>query len=534
MQQKIDPFLVVAFILTTTELTLYSPTGESRVIKQGDPRVARLVHDLQPVMAVGGQLEVELGEKPEVLVTVQDVAEQKDHTNYYGQAEAQSNGVVKFFRIARSAVRKFFGKQTEPVVPVSVPEILEPTQGGVIPVPVTTQEEQHKEAIAEVMANAIPASSPKFSVPEGAEADDATGDTLVAVVGDTLIPNVEALAPQIKHAVKSNSTKGVQRLMERVATVAKKRGHSVEDLMKFMQIGDLPVNDNGDLVVFKALKTKNFGDRFDHRFKWADIHSGNVPQRLGSYVYMDESLVDPDRRQDCSNGLHIASRSYLSGFRGDVCVIALVRPEDVIAVPEYNHNKMRVCGYHIVAELTSQQYNKLLNNQTFTDDEEGQLLLGRIMEGKHIPVTNKVRITAQKGGGIQIEELDKDEQQPTTQPEMAPVPEKPVKAPKRKAVSLDNPWVPKAAPAARSKPQKPTAAPVDVKAVAQKAKTLNQGSQSEQAAALYSAVVDAKTKGAEKEAAQALLDFKKKAKKSWTVLGLASTTGEDLAELLAK
>lgn len=533
-QQKIKPFLVCAFILDTRELTLYSPTGGKEIIPQGDPRVARLVAELQPVMAVNGQLEVDLGEVQQDIVTVADAAEKVDNTNYFGQAESQSKGVVRFFRVARSVVRKFFGKEqvhTTPTNPVVTAEILAPCEGGTIP-----DQDKHALAIEEVMAHATPATSEKFKVPVGAENDSETGDTVVAVVGDTLIPNVEALAPQIKHAVKSNSTIGVQRLMERIATVAKKRGHSVEDLMKFMRIGDLPVNDNGDIVVFKALKNSRLSG-YDSRFKWVDIHSGNVPQRLGSYVYMDETLVDPDRRQDCSNGLHIASRSYLSSFRGDVCVIALVRPEDVIAVPEYSHNKMRVCGYHIIAQLTKEQYDKLLADSSFTDNEEGQLLLGRIMEGKHIPVTNKVRITAAKGGGIQIEEIEKAEQaSPVAEipPEAAPVPEKATKAPKRKAVSLDTPSGKKPAPAPRSKAAKPTAAPVDVKAVAQKAKALNQGTQLQQAWELYDAVVQAKSPQDEKAAAQALLDFKRKSKKGWVMLGLAITTGDDLAELLAK
>ncbi|QDH84730.1 RIIB lysis inhibitor [Achromobacter phage vB_AxyP_19-32_Axy24] len=526
MQQSTPLTIVVcAFVLDQRELTLYSPTGESVVIKQGDPRVAPILEKIQPFMAAQQTVEVNLGEHHTPTPT--PVISEEENGNYFGEAEKKSGGVVRFFRVARSAVRKFFGAKDTPTTPVQDEqpkvEILAPCQGGVIP-------SKEQAAIEEVMANAIPSSSPDFKVPAGAEADDTTGDTVVAVVGDTLIPNVEALAPQIKHAVKSNSTIGVQRLMERIAAVAKKRHHSVEDLMKFMRLGDLPVNDNGDIVAFKALKNRSFGQRYDERFKWADIHSGNVPQRLGSLVYMDESLVDPDRRNDCSNGLHIASRSYLSGFRGDVCVVVLIRPEDVIAVPEYSHNKMRVCAYHIVAELSKDQYQKLLADKSFTDDKEGQLLLGRIMEGRHIPVTNKVRITAERGGGIIIEDVDKTASVPDIQPENAPVPEKPSKAPKRLATSLDNPNVKKTAqrPATQA-----AAAPVAVKDVLKKADTLKKGGQVAQAAELFKAFTDAKTKQAEKDAAQALLDFKKKAKKGWAVLGLPEDTGTELTKVVS-
>lgn len=188
--------------------------------------------------------------------------------------------------------------------------------------------------------------------------------------------------------------------MARVAAVASKRNHSAQDLMKFLQKGDLPIADDGSIIIYKVLRSKSNG-----KHTYVDCHTKNVPQRVGSYVHMAESLVDPDRRNECSNGLHVARRGYVGGFSGDVCVIAKVAPEDVIAVPQYDANKMRVCGYHILFELSDDDFKKLKKNQPITDTTEGKLLVGRAIAGDHPPPIENVKITEHHGRGIVITSL---------------------------------------------------------------------------------------------------------------------------------
>src|SRR5690606_843747 len=127
-----------------------------------------------------------------------------------------------------------------------------------------------------------------------------------------------------------------------------------------------------------------------------------VKQRIGSFVHMDENLVDPNRRNECSNGLHVARRGYVGNFNGDAIVLAKVRPEDVIAVPEYDANKMRVCGYHIVAELTPAQYEAINQNRPITDAAGGGELLAKVIAGDHIGIIEKVKITEHMGNGVVV------------------------------------------------------------------------------------------------------------------------------------
>ena len=96
----------------------------------------------------------------------------------------------------------------------------------------------------------------------------------------------------------------------------------------------------------------------------------------------------------------MARRAYVGGFAGDVCVIAKVNPEDVIAVPEYDANKMRVCGYHILFELSEMDFRKLKSNQPITDTQEGRILLGRALSGDHPEPIEDVRIGGHKGTNV--------------------------------------------------------------------------------------------------------------------------------------
>ncbi|MEL2330844.1 hypothetical protein, partial [Klebsiella pneumoniae] len=86
-----------------------------------------------------------------------------------------------------------------------------------------------------------------------------------------------------------------------------------------------PIADDGCIVIYKLLLKDGPSDHKE--FSYRDIHSQKVPQSVGTLVCMNESLVDPDRRNECSNGLHVARRQYLGNFSGNVCVLAKVAPE---------------------------------------------------------------------------------------------------------------------------------------------------------------------------------------------------------------
>ena len=382
---------IVAAVVDTAQVTLYKQDGSTLIIPQGDPRLAVIVRQITPVCARGEMAEIDMDAFPD------------ESARTFIDYEERSGGVIKFLRIAKNKLASFFGSSPPETVAIPKQEV------GLVPV----MTNQLMQAIEEIAAHAKPVSA---GIDRAAlEADD---ETVVAVMGNTVIPDVHKLETQFKRSNEQENTVGMQRFMERVAAVAGRRSHSVQDLMRFMQKGDLPVAEDGCIVIYKILRKRTLPAHSGF-FTYVDVHSGNVPQRVGAYVHMDESLVDMNRNNECSNGLHVARRGYLGGFNGDVVTICKVRPEDVIAVPAYDANKMRVCGYHIISELSQSDYATLCANKPLTSTE-GLNLLAQALSGSHPAADTEVKITAQKGGGIIVTELKTKAEEVKVLPEVAP------------------------------------------------------------------------------------------------------------------
>lgn len=408
---------IIAAVVDTQQLVMYKPDGSTIIIQQGDHRIRKLVDYVFPTL----EARIAQGLPPQC-----DIPEEMLYGNssqaHYAETEKQLGGAVKFFRMlktkAREIIEKFVdGDRAEPhamVGQVPVPDD-HPTIASAVaevmdqaPAPVTgpaggyadgdsyrqkavDPEEapltKSSQAVAEIMAQAAPATSPEF-VQMAKEQPEET--TVVAVLEDgTVIDGIEQIDVQLKAvAAKLGSPVGMANFFKRVASV--KRAHSVKDILTFMEKGELPIADDGTILVYKRLLRRG-----DH---YVDCHSKNVKQRVGSHVFMDEKLVDANRRTECSNGLHVARRDYLRSFSGDVCVLAKLAPEDVIAVPHNDARKLRAKGYFIIAELSQEDHDNVTNNRALKDTK----LLGNAAAGIHTPVIETVQITQGYGGGVII------------------------------------------------------------------------------------------------------------------------------------
>lgn len=442
---------VAGATINRTQLVLYTIEGKTVCLNQGDPRIQPTLEKIQGPLDQGLVVEV-------------DLTLENNYTQF-----SKKSGLVKFFRVAKDAVKTFFGPKTTQVM------------GDVSGTPDLAIETKQK--VDEIMRHAIPAESPAFD-------NESPETTVIAVTDEGILDGVEKLERQFANAYKMGSTVGVERFLKRLTAVIKDRRHSVEDLLKFMERGDLPIADDGCIVIYKAL------NHTGKRGIFADKHSGRVLQKVGSYVFMKESMVDHDRRQECSNGLHVARRGYLSSFHCDTCVIAKVKPEDVIAVPEYDANKMRVCGYHILGELPPNLYQKLLNNQAMTDSPEGRKILGAVLAGNHLGIIQTVEIGGSRGTNLTIIDLDKPIGEATVEDTEA----------EAEAIDVDKENVKEMGPI------------VDPKKIAQKI-----NSRQQEAKELFSKIEAADTKEKLIAALNVLQDFKRAKKVSWEKLGLDGT-----------
>ena len=216
----------------------------------------------------------------------------------------------------------------------------------------------------------------------------------VAVVNGKEIPGVEKIQNQIEMAAYGESFKGFSIFMNRLSKIIDQRGHTVQELLMFMESADLPIANDGSIVAYKVLRNTSETGVF------VDCYTRKVRQKLGSRVWMPIDKVDQSRRHECSTGLHVARRGYLSGFNADVAVLIKIAPEDVIAVPHGEPNKMRVSAYLIVGVLDAEAYALLLSNKPMTSNEKASRQLGDVITGNHTKMLEQVRIGKPRGEGV--------------------------------------------------------------------------------------------------------------------------------------
>lgn len=518
---------IVAAIVDTKQATLYKEDGNTVSILQGDVRLRPLLEQITPQLATKGYADVDLAEEQ----------------NSYKDFEEKTGGAVRFFRIAKSKLASIFGANKEnataPVNPAQYGEL--PQKKSVANVAGAIQATAQRvssqmSAVDEIIKHAVPVTSADFSektvatqrptevdgktpsdiAKDGADPHfEAHKDTIVAVTQKgNVVPGIERIKSQVTAASdKHADAKGFSRFLERVGAVAAERRHRLDDLLRFMERGDLPIAGDGTIIIYKRLSRHSKGG-------YTDCHTGKVLQKVGSYVHMDISLVDPNSRNECSNGLHVARRGYIRSFSGNVCVLAKVRPEDVIAVPDYDANKMRVCGYHIIAELTPEQFLAVESNRGIDTAPMGAELLAQAISGDHIGITQRVKITGHKGEGLQITDIIPDDQEPPVEDlavQKATASKSPAAAASLEAAGVrsDTAVDPKALQALKDGTSSTLSATVK-----------GPVTQTDVVKALWDAAL-----GGDKAKATELLAFKKAAKKGWTVWGLPQSAGDTLKAL---
>lgn len=110
-------------------------------------------------------------------------------------------------------------------------------------------------------------------------------------------------------------------------------------------IGDLQtLHDNIDDVIAET------DAHYEPHHRGGDY--GNKIQ-LGEPVTMPRHKCDPNIRASCSYGLHVGARQYVKTFgSGNKLVLAvLVNPMNIVALPKYDHSKIRTCEYYPYAVM---------------------------------------------------------------------------------------------------------------------------------------------------------------------------------------
>lgn len=87
---------------------------------------------------------------------------------------------------------------------------------------------------------------------------------------------------------------------------------------------------------------------------YTDMYSRTMSIKLGEPVKMERKDCDSEPARHCSYGLHCGATKYVERFAGGtgVVLVCYVNPANVVAVPHYDHSKMRVSEYFPFAFAT--------------------------------------------------------------------------------------------------------------------------------------------------------------------------------------
>src|ERR1035437_5572159 len=121
---------------------------------------------------------------------------------------------------------------------------------------------------------------------------------------------------------------------------------AVDELYLFIEANELPITEDGDFIAYKIVQDD-----------YLDIYSKTMDNSVGSTLSVPRHMVDTNRNNTCSYGLHFCSKEYLqhygSSARGnDRCVLVKINPADVVSIPsDYNNAKGRTWQYTVVGEV---------------------------------------------------------------------------------------------------------------------------------------------------------------------------------------
>lgn len=406
MIDKNKKYTVIGVLANNDGVTLFFNTGKTLSLIQGHELIPLIKNHIIPHVATHGYWEGYL------------VFEQETK-NIYSEYESISS-VVKFFRVAKNKVKSLLGLSEDLLEPVKVGSTkVEPTLDLV--------------ELDKILDGAEPSDSPKFNAKdfqevvdfceENTHEDTTQEDTVVAIVGGKPIPNAERLRGYIEASSKLKNSKGLDAFLSRLAKVIDSRGHTIQDLLVFLENAELPLANDGTIIAYKRLSLKCAIHN-----TYVDCHTKKIKQSVGSIVTTDIDKVDPNRKQDCSYGLHIARRSYLKSFRGDILVMVYVNPEDFIAVPSYAGSKARVCSYHIIGLIPENEADQIIRGTSAAELPVTSKLLAKAINNDipapkeivTIDATNSTIVSRKSESTETEDEVTEDSQEPTL--DLTPVP----------------------------------------------------------------------------------------------------------------
>lgn len=132
--------------------------------------------------------------------------------------------------------------------------------------------------------------------------------------------------------------------------------NAIEALYTFLENGKMPITEDGFFLGYKGVTAD-----------YLDCHTRKVNNRPGQKLEMPRRNVNDNPHEDCSDGYHVGTEKYATGF-GERTVIVKVDPADVVSVPSSNLTwKLRTCRYEVICDYAGSLDNGLAGSDPYND-----------------------------------------------------------------------------------------------------------------------------------------------------------------------
>lgn len=132
------------------------------------------------------------------------------------------------------------------------------------------------------------------------------------------------------------------------------------ELYTFLEYKELPITANGTFIAYKGVDKDLIsihGNKQTRVLSGERLSDGRIKNNIGDVIRVVTEDVDNDCNNHCSNGLHVGSYDYASGFVGSngVVLATEVNPRDVVSVPlDCSCQKCRVSSYKVLNRVAGE------------------------------------------------------------------------------------------------------------------------------------------------------------------------------------
>lgn len=167
-----------------------------------------------------------------------------------------------------------------------------------------------------------------------------------------------SLAERIINFMRQNLDFGfLVQFLENLSTNPDSR--SRESLFEYLETHRFSLTDRGTFIAYKGVNNGYFSTTSGEAIVDDVIVKGYIPNKIGSVIRMDRSQVTNNPNEGCAQGLHVATFSFADVWATRILMVE-VHPRDVVSVPTGEVDKMRVCQYTIIKEVTIEDTSELI------------------------------------------------------------------------------------------------------------------------------------------------------------------------------